>query len=269
MRLRDRLKSFPRLYWTVRSVRKAIGEVLPPKQLPGVPGRIHANDLMMPKRVVRHVPGYVKSGEQVASLIGDHLPNDFRGAGLDLGCGHGRVLRHLVAACPDVEWTAVDIDRSAVRFCRREFGVEGLVAPPRLEDLRLPRASYDIVWMGSLITHLDAEAEQQLWALMERVMPDGGLLAFSTLGPSATTALEEFVPGGSSHERAAAAELASHGRAYVPYPHYQRSAYGITLHTPEYLDERVRTVARSASRLAYLPQGWVGTQDLNVFRLGR
>ncbi|MGI8663299.1 MAG: class I SAM-dependent methyltransferase [Acidimicrobiales bacterium] len=272
MLMKDRLKSLPPLYWAARTARTAVRELMPPKQLAGVPGRIHANDLMMPKRVPEQVADYVAAGEQIAALIGQHLAQSVRddgGTGLDLGCGHGRVLRHLVTAFPEVRWTGADIDRSALRFCRNEFGVETVLASRQPARVRLTPGPYDIVWMGSLLTHLDNTSEHELWNLIHRNVRPGALLVFSTIGPSSVDWLPHFLPNGHAHIDSVAAELTRSGHAHVPYPHYRRAAYGITLHTAEYLDDVIkRSVATDARRLAYAPRAWLGAQDLHVYRLG-
>src|SRR5688572_29835483 len=42
---------------------------------------------------------------------------------LDLPCGHGRVLRHLVALFPNAEFHACDLDRDGVDWCAATFRV--------------------------------------------------------------------------------------------------------------------------------------------------
>ena len=41
---------------------------------------------------------------------------------LDLPCGHGRVLRHLVQLFPDAEFSVCDLDVDGVFFCASTFG---------------------------------------------------------------------------------------------------------------------------------------------------
>src|SRR6185436_830844 len=45
---------------------------------------------------------------------------------LDLPCGYGRVLRHLVALFPRASFAACDVDREAVEFCASTFGAKPL-----------------------------------------------------------------------------------------------------------------------------------------------
>ncbi len=271
VRVRDRLKALPPVYWPLRWARMALGEMLPPKQLPGVPGRVHANDTMIPRRSAEHAPGYSGSGKQIARLIGAHLPGPQGTSGLqglDLGCGHGRVLRHLVTDFPGMQWTAADIDRSAVRFCQREFGVTGVVSSPRFSEVHLPGCPYDVVWMGSLVTHLAAAAEEDLWALLRRSMRPGALLALSAMGPACLDRLDVMMPSGSAQRARLELEMAETGRAYVNYRHY-RSPYGLTFHTKEALESRVRdTFGPGTDVLTFEDRAWLEFQDLYVFRVG-
>ncbi|MHB1535742.1 MAG: class I SAM-dependent methyltransferase [Acidimicrobiales bacterium] len=272
-RLRDSLKSVPPLYRALRWARMTIGQALPPRQLAGVRGRIHANDLMIPRRVAEHVSGYVGSGQQIATLVGEHLgevaPKGSSLAGLDLGCGYGRVLRHLVVDLPSVHWTAADVDRSAVRFCRREFGVAGVVCSGVMNETRFPEAPFDVVWMGSLLTHLPPAAAQDMWALLRANMHSGGLLALSTHGPACLDHIEDLVPNGSKQAGRLSSDLAVSGVAYVRYPHYRRIEYGLAFHTTEAVASQVRHVFGPGTELLTVqPRGWLEMQDLYVFRTG-
>ena len=71
---------------------------------------------------------------------------------LDLPCGHGRVLRHLQHAFPRAQLTACDINMSATEFCARTFGaapVKGYESPGKIAL----QGNYDLIWVGSLLTH--------------------------------------------------------------------------------------------------------------------
>ena len=92
---------------------------------------------------------------------------------LDLPCGYGRVLRLLRAAFPDAAITASDLDRGGVRFCEQTFGVEGAFSQRQLDDLSLGH-TYELVWCGSLLTHLPEEdARAALRALVRHLAPGG------------------------------------------------------------------------------------------------
>lgn len=249
-----------------------VGDLVPPKQLPGVAGRIHANDAMIPKRVGAHVPGYVGSGKQIARLIAENLdasapPGSL--AGLDFGCGYGRVLRQLVAEVPSVRWTAADVDRKAVRFCQQEFGVAGVVSTRRLTDVRFDDAPFDVVWMGSLLTHLPPATADDLWAMLHANLRPGALLALSTHGAALLGRIDEWVPGGGSQAERLARQLDSEGVAYAQYPHYRRASYGIAFHRPEAVVSKIGEVFGPGTVLVTAAEkGWLETQDLYLFRVG-
>src|SRR5262245_38284150 len=76
---------------------------------------------------------------------------------LDLPCGHGRAMRGLRAAFPEAELTACDVNREGVDFCAERFGAVPVYSDPDPERIPL-EGTYDLIWVGSLLTHLDAEA---------------------------------------------------------------------------------------------------------------
>src|SRR5262249_22691212 len=97
--------------------------------------------------------------------------------------------------------------------------------------------SYDVVFVGSLLTHLPASAcAATLRALRGIVRPDG-LLIFSTQGESCLAHLDWYGP-----EFVAAADefrtgVRRDGAAFVPYP--GRRDYGITILTPRAVEALV------------------------------
>ncbi len=96
---------------------------------------------------------------------------------LDFGCGHGRVARHLRAMFPEAELHFADIDRSGVEFCASTFHGLGTVSSENLATVVLPK-EMDLVWVGSVFTHLDYGRMITLWdKLFESLRVDGMLIA--------------------------------------------------------------------------------------------
>jgi SAM-dependent methyltransferase len=102
---------------------------------------------------------------------------------LDFGCGYGRILRQFKAAYPEARLAACDILREAVDFCAETFGAEAIYAADDPGDTEL-EGEFDLIWVGSLFTHLAAASWTKLLDLFERVLEPGGLLLFSTQGRS-------------------------------------------------------------------------------------
>lgn len=100
---------------------------------------------------------------------------------LDLPCGHGRVARHLRAAYPDAELFVADLDEPGADFCAAEFGATRLASTPDFDALAFDRR-FDLVWVGSLITHLDAPATRRFFAFLARHLDARGCAVVSSHG---------------------------------------------------------------------------------------
>src|SRR5438552_19193144 len=93
---------------------------------------------------------------------------------LDLPCGHGRVMRFLKATFPHAQLTACDLNHGAVDFCAMTFA-----AHPVYSELAVPsiplRGKFDLIWCGSLLTHLRKEMCAEFVAMFQRLLESGGL----------------------------------------------------------------------------------------------
>jgi SAM-dependent methyltransferase len=104
---------------------------------------------------------------------------------LDLPCGHGRVLRHLRETFPNADITACDLRRDAVDYCARTFGARPLYSDENVENIALAPSSFDLIWVGSLLTHLRADRWLDFLSLFQHALRLGGLLIFSAHGREA------------------------------------------------------------------------------------
>lgn len=116
------------------------------------------------------------------SLDAAHKPPGEVGSVLDLPCGHGRVMRYLRAAFPRAEITACDLSKDAVDFCAETFGAGPLYSDEDPSKVALARDYYDLVWVGSLLTHFDARRWPAFLELFRSALRPGGLLVFTTCG---------------------------------------------------------------------------------------
>lgn len=185
---------------------------------------------------------------------------------LDLPCGHGRVLRWLRARYPAARVTAADLDRHGVDFCARTFAARPVYSRSDLDALSLGDR-FDLIWCGSLATHLDAAAIGALLVLFERHLTDSGVAVVTTHGARTAERLEADGGAGYRLEPDRAAGLVrgceSDGFAYADYA--GEAGYGVSLSAPAW----VRSTAADAGlrEVLFRDHGWDDHQD--VFGLVR
>jgi SAM-dependent methyltransferase len=100
---------------------------------------------------------------------------------LDFGAGAGRVLRYLKAGFPGAALTAADILGPHVAFCERVLGAKGVVSKPNPGEIEL-EGPFDVIWAGSVLTHIDEERWLEFVKLWESLLSPGGVLVFTVYG---------------------------------------------------------------------------------------
>ena len=177
---------------------------------------------------------------------------------LDLGCGHGRVLRVLRARYPDAEAVACDIDPDAVAFCAAEFGATPVVIAPGPQPPNL-EGPFELIWSGSVLTHLDEPRWDPLLVALRDALAAGGRAIVTVNGPAIAELWSarnwKMDPEGEAFE-ALLGGYREHGFGYSPYPNQE--AYGLSLCTPERVAE---IAARAGLRVEQvLPSAWTATR---------
>jgi SAM-dependent methyltransferase len=210
---------------------------------------------------------YCWVGEQTVALLHDALAaagRSFEGAArwLDFGCGHGRVLRVLVQHVPAAHITACDLDPEAVAFCASEFRAVPLVSSLDIEAV--PLASYDVIWMGSVLTHIAEPAALRVLSSLASHLTDQGVLVFTTHGDTSEEFLRSLAATLPSRRAEIQSRLAADGFAYVPYPHYRSDDYGLSWHRPQWVEQNLSD-GLGLKRILYREKGWAGTQDAWAF----
>ncbi|MGL4421806.1 MAG: class I SAM-dependent methyltransferase [Gemmataceae bacterium] len=179
---------------------------------------------------------------------------------LDFSCGHGRVLRHLAAAYPQAEFHACDVNRPGVDFCTQHFGAIPIPShdDPTQIELRRP---YDLIWVGSLLTHFDALRWRQFLTLFHGALHVGGVAVVTTHGRWAAEILRQQTtgygvadPGGLHHDYHAT------GFGYRPY-NPADPGYGVSLSAIPWIVEQLHQLP-GARTLLTLEKGWADHQDV-------
>jgi len=224
---------------------------------------VHHRDTMYEVGRGRH---YLSAGLSALRAIGacEGAP-DRPGSILDFGCGYGRVLRFLKAAHPEADLVAADVDGEATAFCARVFDARPLGSGHDFHALETADR-FDLIWCGSLVTHLDEPCTGALLAFFARHLQTGGACVLSAHGSVTIDALRERTslygldPADVDDVLRA---FDRHGYGYADYP--GSSGYGISVASPERLGDLA--TGCGLTRTAFLPRGWDDHHDVYAFRV--
>jgi SAM-dependent methyltransferase len=229
---------------------------------------ISPNDRMVDPRYPNSYFPWGDSALRCIQLAMDAVGTGVVASILDLPCGHGRVLRALKAAYPNASLTACDIDRDGVEFCSKTFAAKGVYSDDDLSAVQLD-GRFDLIWVGSLFTHLPAAR----WApllnfLADRLAPEG-LLVFTTHGAFYAEMIraERSPLGGVSQEAQFEMLRDFDATGFGFAASLQRDDYGVSLSAPATVASQLQR--RHDLRLVlYLERGWRGHQDVVACQSG-
>jgi SAM-dependent methyltransferase len=261
---------------SLKLVHRAIGSILPPtafaRRYSEIPGAVHVNDLMLASEAPHHVRHYLDDGRSAIenleqSLAAARLSWSDVGSCLDLPSGYGRVTRLLARRIDPGYVTACDVDANAVGFCMSEFAVNGIVADRDPSRAHLGR-SYDLVFVGSLLTHLPEAAVVSLLDLLVGRLAPHGLLVFTTQGESCLDHLGWYGEPFARLEPQYRDAVRRTGTCFVPYPH--RNDYGVAIHAQAYVTALLqRRFGDRLTLLRFADRGWDRHQDVWTYRAVR
>lgn len=183
---------------------------------------------------------------------------------LDFGAGAGRVTRWLKAHFPEANIHACDIRDQDMTFLRSTFGIEAWTVGVDVDALEFP-SRYDLVWVGSVITHLSEHDTRTLISKLFSSCKPGGLLALSFHGQHAFERHEraniQYIHK-YGWKRIKSAYLAS-GYGYADY--VNQKDYGISIISTEWMIKFTSKIINS--RLVLLSeQAWDNHHDVIVLQ---
>jgi cyclopropane fatty-acyl-phospholipid synthase-like methyltransferase len=188
---------------------------------------------------------------------------------LDLPSGYGRVLRTLKAYFPNAKLAACDLDKDAVEFCRRTFNAIPLYSATVPKDVKI-NDRFDLIWVGSLLTHLDNRKWDGFLELFDSLLNPNGLLVVTTHGRRPA----EWIRTGISFYGMTVSQLYgldndqsekllraydTLGFGYVKY--HSQNDYGISLSSPAWVLSHIQKFA-NLRLVTYLEYGWDNHQDV-------
>ncbi len=183
---------------------------------------------------------------------------------LDFPCGGGRVLRFLVHRFTDAEITACELTRGSVEFCARTFGVRPAFSTVDLDDVSLGR-EFDLIWCGSLATHLNSAGIVALLRLFRRHLARGGMMIFTTHGDFVQRRIptRDFDYGLEPEQiDRTGRDYPQTGYGFEDYP--EAKDYGVSLTSPEWIRARIRELG-GLREVSFHERGWDNHQDVYGF----
>jgi SAM-dependent methyltransferase len=206
---------------------------------------------------------YLSVGLSGLRIIEEALEGTTPRSILDLPCGFGRVTRVLRARFPKAAITVCDLDHEAVAFSAAQFGATGAPSVEDFRNLSLGRR-FDLIWVGSLLTHLPEMATRRFLDFAVRHMHAGSRLVVTTHGAHMAARLRASTYGLSEDAASGLiAECRISGYAYRGYD--GDPSYGVSLASRAWFEHVL-----DGSPLAlqfYRPRGWDRHQDALALRL--
>ncbi len=180
---------------------------------------------------------------------------------LDLPSGYGRVLRNLRSAFPNSEITSCDIDKDAVDFCQKIFNTIPIYSEENLEKI-IFKNKFDLIWCGSLLTHLDKKKWESFLNLFFSVLNSNGLLVFTVHGRHAAHRMRSKVNNYGLDDSEISTLLNEYETKDFGYVNYRNQEnYGISLSSPSFVLSLLEKKS-NVSILFYNEKGWYNHQDI-------
>jgi SAM-dependent methyltransferase len=185
---------------------------------------------------------------------------------LDMPCGHGRVARVLRAAFPTAEISVSDLDTDGVAFCAKQFDAQPLISGPDFSALNFKK-TFDLIWVGSLITHLPERVAEDFIAFVLRHLRCGGVAVVSSHGAfvAGRIAGGETYGVESAISRRMVNDYHTHGFGYADLPGYDTSVqhYGVSIATRDWI---ISAITRAGGKvLFYDDHAWDNHHDIASF----
>jgi SAM-dependent methyltransferase len=185
---------------------------------------------------------------------------------LDLPCGYGRVLRFLRARFPDADITASELNQSALEFCKDTFSVKTIASNTDFRKLSVP-GRFDLIWCGSLLTHVDESSAAALLKFFHEHLSPGGKCVFTTHGKFVVDRIRNTRTPYGLNEPARDKLLTQFDARGYGYADYANSpGYGVSIVTTERMIQIARSIGPWKD-VSCLERGWDNHQDVYIGEL--
>lgn len=184
---------------------------------------------------------------------------------LDFPSGSGRITRFLRARFPQAQITAADIDRTSLAFCKKHFSAQTFLSQADFTKLKNPQ-KFDLIWCGSLLTHLDENRALSLLKFFYDHLALGGICVFTTHGQRAANWIWNKIDIYNLNEAAQEEilrQFKEKGYGYIGFKNKRR--LGISLISHSYMTA-LANGAGQWKAISYQEHGWDTHQDVYGFQ---
>ncbi len=189
---------------------------------------------------------------------------------LDLPSGSGRVTRHFKAFFPDASIVACDLYEAHYSFCERALGVETKKSEADFDKLHFDKR-FDLIFCGSLLTHLNERDYKAAIRCMIRSLSDTGIAVITLSGRHGEWIQEnkyQYIEP-ELYKRAMKTVPAT-GFGYVDYNAHllntawnEQTHYGVAMVRPSFATKHIESIPE-VRLLGYIERGWDDTQDVMI-----
>jgi SAM-dependent methyltransferase len=200
---------------------------------------------------------------------------------LDFGCGYGRVTRAMVQRFHPGIIDVFDVDSQAPIFCAHEFGVRSLVFKKEWDWNSVNFKSYNLIWVGSVFTHLSEPFARETLSLLYRILKKDGMLVFTTHGEGTFQrtrdgfygkyyqALADDIEAGYREKGIYFTAYQKQDLEILPFEFKKGQDFGMTWLRPDFVQTMSEQISDGHLHLVeYRPLGWEQHQDTYFFQQG-
>jgi len=185
---------------------------------------------------------------------------------LDFGCGHGRVARYIRAMFPKANLSFSDIDPSCTDFCATQFSGKAVQSTADLSQLTLPHRM-DLIWVGSVFTHIDYKRMEILFDKLFEALGRGGIL-IATFRGRQTYEITKSKPEQATLYASLLEQYETVGSGYQPYPRsvvqMGMTDWGLSLVSIEKIVALGKRHT-NARLIGYSEAGWANIHDVGAW----
>jgi len=148
-----------------------------------------------------------------------------------------------------------------VEFCCKTFNMIPIFSEREFDQISFNN-SFDLIWVGSLFTHIDLENWEKCLTLLVSALNPKGLLVFTTAGRFVSELINLGALGGLHQEDASEAlrNFSKTGFGYARYPGLPFN-FGRTLIQPFKVFSILSKYA-NLRVIGFVERGWAGRQDV-------